>query len=907
MLSVKIFTSSKAAAKYYSHGDYYGSEGEGAWFGRGTKDLGLIGNFTAKENKQFTNLLGGILPNGQDLARKTKDGREHNPGTDLTFSVPKSFSIQMMLYATSEERQAMEKAVISSVNKTLSYIEKEGYIFARKGSNGKQREKLTSLTFATFLHTTNRNLEPQVHIHSFLANVAKCSDSKYRCVNIDNLLKNNKFFGQIFRNELAIETKQLGLDITSTILADGSGSFELSKIHPKLIEAFSTRRKEIVELCKLYGITSKAGRDKVVINSRKTKKLVTQEELSKAWREIEQQVQKEIDSSSIGGSDSIEEMASTSLNIKDLVKLCVGDISYNKTVFTKEEIIQKTLRYGIGNFTIEDCKKEIAALIQNGDLIQHQDKYTTKELLFKEKQIWGYAINAINHGKAMIQAKKFEVKLQQFQARAIAKDSNFQMNDQQKLAIKHILTSNDQTITMEGLPGVGKSTVLNAVREISKRKIINMLGLGDKFKGSAPTASASKTLSESAGVESQTLHSFIAKYRGYIEGRGSTSLSRFKREYKNTIVFLDEASLVSTTVMHQLLTLQDKFGFRLVLTGDTKQLGSVEAGKPFEQILDIIKPVKLQEIVRQKDQTHRQAVIAASTGQISQSFSIHHDSIKTSNSLANDAVRAYLSKSIKEQDNTLLISPTRALRDEINHEIVAAKLNPTVPVYNFTTLRPKNMTKADYNFAASFKAGDVIRFNVAYQNGINKGDYLTVKSIHPSSSSMVLDKNGKDIFLSLRMNTDYSQKMQVFENHNLQLQEGLKIIFTKNNREHKLINSETAIVQKITPNHSLNLRLEDGTIKTIPLAQLKHIDYGYCVTIHSAQGKTFDHTIVAINNNKLLNHQKMWLVALSRHRTGFTALVEDKNVLQNNIISNKAIQKSALELRNSIINGSISE
>ena len=54
MLSTRVFKSSNAAASYYSHGDYYGSEGEGNWFGEGTKDLRLSGEFTAKGNKAFT-------------------------------------------------------------------------------------------------------------------------------------------------------------------------------------------------------------------------------------------------------------------------------------------------------------------------------------------------------------------------------------------------------------------------------------------------------------------------------------------------------------------------------------------------------------------------------------------------------------------------------------------------------------------------------------------------------------------------------------------------------------------------------------------------------------------------------------------------------------------------------------
>ena len=287
MLSTRVFKSSSAAANYYSHGDYYGSEGEGNWFGEGAKDFNLTGKFNAKDNQSFIDLLEGKMPNGQKLVRKIKGKEEHCPGVDLTFSAPKSFSIQMLVYSAPEEKQAMEGALTKAVNNTLKYIEENNYVVARKGHNGVIKEPINKLTFATFMHTTNRNVEPQAHVHCLLANAAKCEDRKFRSIAFDEILKNNKFFGQVFRNELALETKNLGYEIKPTTLSDGSSSFELTKIDQKLIDAFSTRRKEIEELCKFYNVTTKEGRDKIVINSRKSKSISFQEDITKAWTQLE--------------------------------------------------------------------------------------------------------------------------------------------------------------------------------------------------------------------------------------------------------------------------------------------------------------------------------------------------------------------------------------------------------------------------------------------------------------------------------------------------------------------------------------------------------------------------------------------------------------------------------------------
>ena len=53
MLSVRGFNSAKAARIYYSHGDYYGSEGIGIWYGEGAKELGLDGKFSAENDPKF--------------------------------------------------------------------------------------------------------------------------------------------------------------------------------------------------------------------------------------------------------------------------------------------------------------------------------------------------------------------------------------------------------------------------------------------------------------------------------------------------------------------------------------------------------------------------------------------------------------------------------------------------------------------------------------------------------------------------------------------------------------------------------------------------------------------------------------------------------------------------------------
>lgn len=911
MLSTKVFSSGDSASKYYSHGDYYGSEAQGNWFGLGAESLNVSGEFNAKTDQNFSNILHGILPNRQILGRKTKDGIEHCPGVDLTFSAPKSFSIQMLVFANNEERIAMEEALNKAVNTTLKYIEEKEYAFARKGKDGQIREKINKLTFASFMHTTNRNLEPQAHIHCFLANVAKCEDGKFRSLDFKDIINNNKFFGQVFRNELALETKKLGYDITPTILSDGSSAFELNKIDSKLNDAFSTRRKEIEALCKLYDVKTKSGRDNIVINSRQSKRLASQDQLSGAWKALEQKVSNENTNQNANNqrqnNDNLFKSAwdflSNKLNpkldnshkeltIQELAKLCIEDATHKTSVISWEDLLKKALKFSIGNYTVRDLECEFKALEAQGYIIGNNGLYTTKSLVSQEKQILKYAQIAIRASKEIVKQEYLAAHIEKYE-----RMHSFKINEQQKNTIGHILTSKDKIITVEGLPGVGKSTVLDSVRQISAKQVINL-----NFEGLAPTASASKTLRESANLNtSTTLHHFLGKYQGYIEGRGTNqSFQEQRKIFKNTIIFVDEASLISTHIMHKLLILQKKFDFRLVLTGDTKQLGAVEAGKPFAQILEVIKPSTLNQVIRQKDKLHKEAVIAASKGDIKNTFEIHQENIKEQKSikaLAGEAAKLYMQKDSDQRDQTLLIAPTRNLRDQINNNIKNT-LDKENEKFEFTALRQKDMSLADYQFASSYKENtDILKFNRSYKKlGIKKDEYLQVIKINHSGNRMILKNSaGKEILFSLSNGVNYQNKFEVYNELNLTLQKDLKIIFIKNNRELGLINSETATIKAINQNSAI-LQFENKLTREIPLNQLKHIDYGYCVTIHNSQGKTYENTIAAISKNKLLNNQQSWLVSLSRHRTELTILSEDTKMIQTYLTKNTGSEMSALEL-----------
>src|SRR3546814_17081926 len=79
---------------------------------------------------------------------------------------------------------------------------------------------------------------------------------------------------------------------------------------------------------------------------------------------------------------------------------------------------------------------------------------------------------------------------------------------------------------------------------------------------------------------------------------------------------VDEASLLSARDTARLFELALKHDARVILVGDVKQLGSVEAGAAFAQLQTAgMETAKLEEIVRQTKRAARGAVRAANEGE----------------------------------------------------------------------------------------------------------------------------------------------------------------------------------------------------------------------------------------------------------------------------------------------------
>ena len=153
-------------------------------------------------------------------------------------------------------------------------------------------------------------------------------------------------------------------------------------------------------------------------------------------------------------------------------------------------------------------------------------------------------------------------------------------------AVRVALTSKLMVVT--GGPGVGKTTLVNAILRILAAKNVNMALC-------APTGRAAKRLSEATGRQARTIHRLLEAdpRRGGFQRNGDNPL-------RCDLLIVDETSMVDVMLMQALLrAVPDSAA--LMLVGDVDQLPSVGPGQVLADVIAsrALAVVRLTEVFRQ--------------------------------------------------------------------------------------------------------------------------------------------------------------------------------------------------------------------------------------------------------------------------------------------------------------------
>jgi len=168
----------------------------------------------------------------------------------------------------------------------------------------------------------------------------------------------------------------------------------------------------------------------------------------------------------------------------------------------------------------------------------------------------------------------------------VERQIGLQLAASQRAGIGRVINAKLSVIT--GGPGVGKTTVVNAILRILQAKAVRVLLC-------APTGRAAKRLTETTGREAKTIHRLL---------EFDPQAMGFKRDHYSPLdtdlIICDEVSMVDTALMNQLLRAVPT-GAALILVGDVDQLPSVGPGAVLADLIhsEQVPTVRLTEVFRQ--------------------------------------------------------------------------------------------------------------------------------------------------------------------------------------------------------------------------------------------------------------------------------------------------------------------
>jgi exodeoxyribonuclease V alpha subunit len=309
--------------------------------------------------------------------------------------------------------------------------------------------------------------------------------------------------------------------------------------------------------------------------------------------------------------------------------------------------------------------------------------------------------------------------------------------DSQKSAVRKALASKVLVIT--GGPGVGKTTLTNAILKILTDRSVQVLL-------AAPTGRAAKRMSEATGLEAKTIHRLLEidpKTGGFRRGE--------EEPLHCDLLVLDETSMVDVPLMASVLKAVPRRA-ALILVGDVDQLPSVGPGQVLADILasHAIAVVRLTEVFRQAAES--QIIISAhriNQGQVPDLSPPEPGDISdfyfTEAADADDGAR----KVVEIVQNRI---PRRfgfdALRDvqvlcPMNRGALGAR---SLNVALQAALNPPSGQPSVERFGYTYRPGDkVMQIANDYDKDAFNGDIGFVKAIDPDAQEVVIDFEGRDV------------------------------------------------------------------------------------------------------------------------------------------------------------------
>jgi conjugative relaxase-like TrwC/TraI family protein len=861
MLSPKTQYNLANAKSYFqehlSVGDYYAEQErvQGEWIGAGAVMLGLSG---AVKQADFLALCDNQHPGtGERLTQRQKTTRRDASGEgkvanrrvffDFTISPPKSVSIAALVGGDERITAAHAEAF------RVAAAELERFAATRVHRGREISDRPTgNIIAALFQHDTSRALDPHLHTHCILFNATHdAEEGRWKALQNHDLLAAQKYVENIYYHELARALRGFGY----TVVNAARGDFEIAEVSPELRERFSKRHREIDEKTRelLAAEPDKRGDNvlairKHIAHKERAKKLpgISLERLREFWLG-----QLGAGEQPISHKPAQPTPVAPAMTAAEAVVWAEEHLFERRSVVREHELWRHALSAARGHdLSVAEVKAETA---RRGYIRAEHGKLSTRDVLTREWTLVELARDGIGaHAPFAPSALRTRSDLAPDQRRAFA----------------HILGSTDLVTLFRGGAGTGKSYVLRRIQEALEQ-------VGAATCVLAPQRQQVLDLGRDGLQHAQTLSEFLQ--RGVVP--------------RGAVVIVDEAGQVGGRQLLDLLRLVKQHDGRVILSGDTRQHGPVEASDALRAIerFSGLRPAELDSIRRQdpergrtssernRIQRYRKAVEAAAEGNVRDSFAVLDDLgavIECCAGAQSEQLADAFLQLAASGETALVVSQTRAEVRQVNERIRAGlQAQGTVhgPEHRVIALEPVDLTLAQMTDARFYPAGSAIVLNRDCK-GFKRGSHG--KLIAANAAGAVVEVDGKVRLIAPRQ----LDRLTVCQPRELALCCGDRLQLKANSASadgRKLANGEIVAIADFAPDGSI--RLEDG--RTLPPTYRQFLR-GYAVTSYGSQGKTVDHVLFADSAVRAATNAEQWYVTISRGRKSVRIFTSDKTQLR---------------------------
>ncbi|MCY4192222.1 MAG: AAA family ATPase, partial [Rhodospirillaceae bacterium] len=743
------------------------------------------------------------------------------------------------------------------------------------------REAADGMIAATFRHMASRNNDPQLRTHAVLANMTRNRDGAWRSVEPTLLRRNRRVFGAWYRNDLARRLRNLGYDLTPTTVG-GLPSFEISGWSQDWLEAFSTRRQDILQHMADEGRTyTTANAQAAALVTRGRKAEPVRGELVKLWhRRAEALGLTEERQSGMVPTDAAR------LTPLEAVWQAMQHLEERHSVFRRTDLLAAALGRDPGRHRHEELEVAIDRLRRDRHLVDTvRGDLTTRETLRAERRVIAALREGLGRSAPLTEEKDVTARLEATT-----------LTEGQRDAVRTILLSESRIVGVQGFAGTGKTYML--------KEVVRLAG-GRPVIGLAPSSAAARVLALEAGIGTTTLQWMLARYGHLSDGpEDAPRLEAARARFRGAVIVVDEASMIGTVQMRDLQRVAERLGVaRLALVGDRLQLRSVEAGQPFRLMQDAgMETARMDDVLRQRGPDLKAAVthmIAGDADLAVQSLGSDVREIPPDR-LAETAARLWLALPPEARQRTMILAPTHTQREEINAVLrkgLAEDGQLTGPTLRIERLVDRRLTRVLAADPLSYRAGDIVVANRDVYRCLEGEAWRVTGS---SEDRIALERRG--VAGGFKPSGNAAHNVSVFETRPIDLRTGEEIVFTRNLKSLGVVNGERGRIEEIGRTR-LRIRLTDGRWLEPRRDddRLRHIDHAWTSTVHRAQGMTTDNVIAVLDADSMMTDRALLYVEMSRARDGFLLLTDDTEQLVHRLEQETGVAHSALEATGQVL------